>query len=133
MRHRIAGKKQGDKPVFRAVMRALVEHGSIETSMPRARKFKSFAEKIVTTARKDSLSSRRRVSSQLGADAKTTAGIFKTILPRFRDRKSGFLRIIRLAARRGDGSVRAKLEWVEDKVKTPAKDTKVKKSAKKEK
>ncbi len=71
MRHRIAGFKLGRDTEHRKAMRrnmaiALLTHGQITTTVPKAKSVRPFVEKLITTARKGDLASRRRVMQQLG-------------------------------------------------------------------
>jgi len=71
MRHRIAGFKLGRDTEHRKAMRrnmaiALFTHGQITTTVPKAKSVRPFVEKLITTARKGDLASRRRVLQQLG-------------------------------------------------------------------
>ncbi len=74
MRHRVAGRKLGRntshrKAMFRNMAVALFTHETITTTIPKAKALKPFVEKLITAAKKGDLASRRRVLSELGADA----------------------------------------------------------------
>lgn len=71
MRHRYAGYRfsmdiQQRRALFRNLAIALFTHGQITTTLPKARAVKGYVEKIITTARKGDLASRRRVIQKLG-------------------------------------------------------------------
>jgi large subunit ribosomal protein L17 len=101
----------------------LIEHESIITTLPKAKAIKSFAEKLITLARNDTVTARRRAVALLNdrrisdedADHKTViAKLFKVLGPRFADRPGGYTRIVRLASRRlGDGSAKVVLQFVD--------------------
>jgi large subunit ribosomal protein L17 len=70
MRHRVAGYKLGRDAEDRRALRrnlaaALFTHGQITTSLPKAKSVQPFVEKLITTARKGDLASRRRVIAAL--------------------------------------------------------------------
>jgi len=70
MRHRIAGKKLNrDKDHRRAMLRnlaaGLFEHGQIETTLPKAKAVQPFVERIISTAKVGTFSSRRRIETLL--------------------------------------------------------------------
>ncbi len=73
MRHGKAGYKLGRTSTHRlATLRnlacSLLEHGQIVTTIPRAKAVQPFVEKIITTAKKGTLHSRRNVIAKLGWD-----------------------------------------------------------------
>lgn len=116
MRKRKYGRKLGrNKDAKRALLaglfRSLAEHEAIETSEARAKVLKSFAAKIVSTAQKDGVAARRAVTARLRGDGQTTRLLFEKVLPKLKDKKSGFTRIVRLGTRRGDRSERVRIEW----------------------
>lgn len=118
MRHRIAGRQLSRTSEHRLAMRrnivsSLFEHETISTTMPKAKEVRSFAEKLITLARKGTLSARRRAIAMLNdraiykeEDGKmvksgTVIGkLFSEIGPRYLDRPGGYTRIIRLSKRR---------------------------------
>jgi len=123
MRHRVAGRKLGRTGEHRLAMRrnlvaSLIEHETISTTIEKAKEVKPFAERLITLARKGTLSARRRAIALLGnrdiityQDGKavgqgTIIGkLFSEIGPRYLDRPGGYTRIVRLSLRRlGDNS-----------------------------
>ncbi len=155
MRHRVAGRRLGRDSEHRLAMRrnmvaSLFEHETISTTIEKAKEVKSFAEKLITLARKGTLSARRRAISLLGnrdiisyEDGKpvrqgTIIGkLFSELGPRYLDRPGGYTRIIPLSLRRlGDNSRLVLLQLVgkeegsEKKAKTAAKKRSRKKAKK---
>jgi large subunit ribosomal protein L17 len=118
MRHRVAGRHLNRTGEHRLALRrnmvsSLFEHETISTTMPKAKEVKSFAEKLITLAKKGDLASRRRAIALLnnraiyqeqdGKNVKvgTVIGkLFSEIGPRYLDRPGGYTRIIRLSKRR---------------------------------
>ncbi len=104
----------------------LIEHESIVTTLPKAKEIKAFAEKLVTLAKRDTLTARRRAIALLNerriadedAEYKTVINkLFGVLGPRFADRPGGYTRIVRLAQRRlGDGSAKAVLQFVDQAI-----------------
>jgi large subunit ribosomal protein L17 len=73
MRHRKAGYKLGRTTAHRlATLRnlavSLFEHGQITTTIPRAKAVQPMVEKLVTLAKTDSPSNRRRLIAKMGYD-----------------------------------------------------------------
>jgi large subunit ribosomal protein L17 len=110
----------------RNLVASLFEHETISTTLTKAKEVKSFAEKLITLAKKGTLSARRRAAAMLGerniisyednkAVEKGTVirKLFSELGPRYLDRVGGYTRIIRLALRRlGDNSQLALLQLV---------------------
>lgn len=103
-----------EKHILRALTSALVKSGAIETSEARVRRLRSFLDRILTKAKKGDVASRREIAALLGQDEKTVRRLVNEIAPRFSDRISGFTRTKRLGRRRGDASMRVKIEWSGD-------------------
>lgn len=119
MRHRRhikrLGRTQGARrALLRGLARSLVKHGRIETSASSAKELRGFVDRLVGLAKKDTLAAHRRILADLGDDKKTVEGLLK-IVPGFSQRTSGFTRLIPLGERRGDNSMRTRIEWT-DKV-----------------
>jgi large subunit ribosomal protein L17 len=146
MRHRIAGRRLSRDSEHRLAMRrnlaaSLFEHETISTTVEKAKEVKPFAEKLITLAKKGTLSARRRAISLLGnrsivtnEDGKpvkkgTIIGkLFSEIGPRYIDRPGGYTRIIRLALRRlGDNGELTLLQLVGKEQATQEKKTKSRK------
>jgi large subunit ribosomal protein L17 len=106
---------------------SLFEHGTISTTIQKAKEVKPFAEKLITLAKKGDLASRRRAISLLndrciyeeqdGANVKvgTVIGrLFSDIGPKYLERPGGYTRIIKLSQRRlGDNGQLCLLQLVE--------------------
>ncbi len=131
MRHRVAGRSLSRTSEHRLALRrnmvmSLFEHGTISTTIQKAKEVKPFAEKLITLAKKGTLTARRQAISILtdrdivaeqDGDLVTTGTVirklFSEIGPRFLDRKGGYTRIIQLAKRRlGDGGQLVLLQLV---------------------
>jgi large subunit ribosomal protein L17 len=131
MRHRIAGRQLSRTAEHRLAMRrnlvaSLIQHETISTTPEKAKEVKSFAEKLVTLAKKGTLAARRRAIMLLGnrdiidyEDGKpvskgTIIGkLFSELGPRYLDRPGGYTRIIRLSLRRlGDNGRLVLLQFV---------------------
>jgi large subunit ribosomal protein L17 len=132
MRHRRSTKKLGRtqehrKALLAALVCAFIREQRIRTTLSKARLARSFAEKLVTTAKDSSLGARRRALAALRSREAVTK-LFGVIAPQYADRKGGYTRIVKLGTRGGDGSTLAYLEWVNlapvDRRRKPAKEEK---------
>ncbi|MFN7967455.1 MAG: 50S ribosomal protein L17 [Acidobacteriota bacterium] len=134
MRHRWAHRKLGRKTEHRlATLRnlasQLIVHERIETTVEKAKELRSYVEKLITTAREDSVHNRRQISRKvsnykLSSDPKSREDVlkrlFNDVAPRFSGRPGGYTRILRTETRRGDAAEMAILELVVRKEKEAA-------------
>ncbi len=123
MRHRVFGKKlnrdiKERKALFKNLVLALVSHGKIQTSVAKAKAIQRLVEKMVTKAKSTSSASISSVSSFLGRK-KTVDQLVKNVIPRFKDKVGGYLRMRRIGKRRGDSTEEAILEWSVKEEKKP--------------
>ena len=100
---------------MRNMVKALFKHQRIETTVRRAKESRRLAERLITLSKDDSIAARRRAYSIL-TDRDLVTKLFKEIAPLFKNRNSGFTRIIPLGFRRGDGANMAFLELTEKKM-----------------
>lgn len=116
-RHGYRGRKFGRerdqrRALMRGLMISLVEHGTITTTLPKAKELRPQAEKMITVARQGSLADRRRLIAKLNVD--TANRLVDVIVPSLK-RDSGYLRVTRLDQRRvGDNAELATIEFVDE-------------------
>lgn len=119
MRHRVKtfklSRPQGHRrSLARNLIAALIQHERIETTLVKAKAHRPFAERLVTLAKEKNLPNYRRALALLGNDREATVKLFDVIGPRFRERRGGYTRILKLSTPRlGDKAPRAYLEFVE--------------------
>jgi len=89
---------------------------SIKTTQIRARSVRPLVEKLINLAKANTLAAKRRAFAILG-DHRLVSILFKDIGPRFTGRTGGYLRILHLGSRRGDGAEMVLLELTEIKKK----------------
>jgi|TARA_Y100000310_G_scaffold345555_1_gene466516 large subunit ribosomal protein L17 len=98
--------------LLRHLARSLILHEKINTTEAKAKELRPFVEKLVTHGKKDSIAARRTVSTRLGNAPTETKKLFDTVVPRYKDRAGGYIRITKLSPRRGDASPMAQIEFV---------------------
>lgn len=109
------------------MVKSLLKYQRIKTMLVRAREARRLAEHLISISKSDTVFARRRAYDVL-QDRDLVAKLFKEITPLFKDRTSGFTRIIPTGFRRGDGATLAILELTEKKIveKLPKKKEKAK-------
>lgn len=121
MRHNMAHRKLGRTAshrvaMFRNQLASLVMTERIVTTLPKAKELRPIAEKVITKAKRGSVHDRRIVGRWL-LDRDHIQKLFDVIAPRFATREGGYLRIVKLGSRQGDGAEMAVLEFVDFQLK----------------
>lgn len=119
MRHHNKNRKFGRErkvrtAFVRSLIRALVVHGRIETTLPRAKEIRPLVEKLVTIARKggNGIATVRLLTATMGGQLDVANALIKEYAPKYTDRNGGYLRIVKLPNRLSDGSEMAIIEFV---------------------
>lgn len=116
MRHRVKGRKLGRDTkhriaLFKNLARALVLHGTVTTTEVKGKELKSLADKLVNTAKNDSVATRRTLHSYFGKrDVVNT--LVDQVAPVMKDRVSGFTTLTRAGTRLGDNTDLVTIAWV---------------------
>ncbi len=116
-RHGYKGRKFGRetdqrRALRRGLIKALIEHTEITTTLARAKEIRRETEKLITIARKGGLANRRLLISRLD-DIKTADLLMDVIAPQIK-RDSGYLRIERAGFRRGDNTEMGTISFVDN-------------------
>lgn len=117
MRHNNARRKLGRTTshrlaLFRNQLASLVQSERIVTTLPKAKELRPLAERMITQGKKDTVHARRLVGRWV-SDRRLIQKLFEEIAPRFASRPGGYLRIVKLGSRQGDGAELAVLEFVD--------------------
>jgi large subunit ribosomal protein L17 len=118
MRHRKAGRRLcrtggQRKALLGNLAMSLLDKERITTTLPRAKELRPFAEKLITTAKADTLHARRLVA-RVVRDKDLLHKMFVQIAPRYAERPGGYTRILKLGKfRRGDDAELAMIELVD--------------------
>lgn len=113
MRHRKLGRTSSHREaLFRNQLQSLVEKERIVTTLPKAKELRPIAEKVITRGKHGTLHDRRWVLRWV-LSRDLVKKVFDVIAPRFTERPGGYLRIVKLGPRQGDGAEMAVLELVE--------------------
>jgi large subunit ribosomal protein L17 len=117
MRHNVKGRKLGRTSehrlsLFRNQLASLVEAGRIVTTLPKAKELRPLAEKLVTKGKRGTVEA-RRLAGRWIPRRELIKKLFDEVAPRFQTREGGYLRILKLGPRQGDGAEMAVLQWVD--------------------
>ena len=117
MRHGLIGRRlnrptDARKRLLRSLMGALLRYEKITTTEARAKEVRRHVERLITTAKRGDVHSRRLALSTL-PDPPAVAKLFHVVAPRYMDRAGGYTRVTRVGTRKGDGAMMAQIELLE--------------------
>ncbi len=117
MRHKISGRKLGRttserNALFRNMASALISNEQIVSTLPKAKELRSYVDKLITLAKKGTLSHRRHAFALLRDDS-VVAKLFSTIGDRYKSRNGGYTRVLKYGFRKGDNAPMAIIELVD--------------------
>lgn len=107
---KLSRKRDERKAMLKALARALFLHKKIKTTYARAKELSSFAEKMITRAKKGDLHSRRILLRYFSEDI--VSKLIKEIAPEYKNREGGYTRVIKLGPRKSDSAKEAIIELV---------------------
>ena len=93
------------------LLQALFRHERIKTTFSRAKEVQPLAEKIITLGKRADLHARRQAVA-IVKDNAMVKKVFTDLAARYKERRGGYTRLIRLSPRRGDAAPLAFLELV---------------------
>ena len=113
---KLSRKRNQRRALLKSLASALLLNEKIKTTEAKAREASSLVEKFITQAKKGDLTSRRLLVKSLGggrvASQKIVKKLIEEIAPRYKERKGGYVRIIKLGQRKSDGARMAIIELV---------------------
>ena len=117
MKHRVVGRRldrttEHRTAMFRNLVTSLFRHERIVTTTPKAKEIKRFADRFITLA-KQATPHARRLAHRDVRDVEVLNKLFDTLGPRFKDRRGGYTRVVRVGRRAGDAAEMAMIELVD--------------------
>lgn len=122
MKHRRKGHKLNRSTkhrlaLYKNLSLSLFEHGSIKTTQAKAKAVSRVIDKLITTAKKNTTSSRREIAKTFGK-RRSVNHLVDVIAPQLK-RTSGFTRIVKLGKRQGDDTMMVRIELLDYKKSQP--------------
>jgi len=99
-----------NKMLQKKLIRNFIIYGKIKSTENRIRFLKTNIEKMINLAKKNTEASKNEISKKI-SHKETEKKLFQYIVPTFKDKKSGYVRHIKMNIRMSDGSRVARLEW----------------------
>lgn len=114
MRHKSAKKTLGRKSdprraLLRSLVSSLIVHGHMRTTLVKAKVCRSEAERVITRAKKLTLTSKRYIESNYSTACLRAAEV---LAKKYEKRNGGYTRLIRSKARQGDNATEVLIEFV---------------------
>ena len=97
--------------MLRGMVTYLLEKGSIETTVTRAKEVRSLTEKMITLGKTNTLHSKRQALSFITKED-VVKKLFDEIAPQYSERNGGYTRIVKIGPRRGDSAEMAIIQLV---------------------
>ncbi len=98
--------------MLRGMVTYLLENGSIETTLTRAKEVRAIAEKMITLGKTNTLASRRAALAYITKED-VVSKLFNEIAPKYEGRTGGYTQIYKLGPRRGDAAEMALIKLVD--------------------
>jgi len=98
--------------MLRGMVTYLIENGSIETTLTRAKEVRAMTEKMITLGKANTLASRRQALAYITKEDVVTK-LFEQVAPKYADVKGGYTTIYKLGPRRGDAAEMALIKLVD--------------------
>ena len=102
--------------MLRGMVTYLIENGSIETTLTRAKEVRSLAEKMITLGKKNTLASRRAALAYITKED-VVKKLFDEVAPNYMSRNGGYTQIFKLGPRRGDAAEMALIRLIDNEEK----------------
>ena len=97
--------------MLKGMVTLLLENGSIETTVTRAKEVKALTDKMITLGKKNTLASRRAALSFITKED-VVKKLFDEIAPSYAARNAGYTAVYKLGPRRGDAAEMALVKLV---------------------
>ncbi|KFI44897.1 large subunit ribosomal protein L17 [Bifidobacterium bohemicum] len=112
---RLASSPAHERLMLANMATSLFENGRIVTTLPKAKRLRPLAERLITFAKKGDLASRRRVMRVI-RNKSVVHKLFTEIAEQMQQREGGYTRIIKIAPSKGNNAPRAIIELVTEPV-----------------
>ena len=103
MPNSLSRKKDYRRSLLRNLATSLILYEEIKTTQAKAKAVKPFVEHLLQVAKKNNLIAKRRLMAYL-FDENAVKKVFEVYVPRYKNIKSGYIKLYRLGTRLGDSS-----------------------------
>jgi large subunit ribosomal protein L17 len=115
--HRIGGRKLSRKQgprlaLYKNLTVSILRYNRVQTTEAKAKEIRGRVERMITLAKQGDLAARRAVVAAFPNEPLVVTKLFDEIAPKYADRTSGYTRIVKIGARRGDAAPIVQIELV---------------------
>jgi len=107
---KLSRKRDQRRALLKSLASALLLKEKIKTTEAKAKEVASFVEKQITRVKAGSLSSRRLLTRDFSPEV--VKKLVNEIAPKYKERKGGYTRIIKLGPRKSNGAKMAIIELI---------------------
>jgi large subunit ribosomal protein L17 len=100
------------KAMFSNMTASLIVHEQINTTLPKAKELRRYADKMISLGKRGTLHARRQAFSFL-RDQDVVSKLFDGLADRYKDRSGGYTRVLKAGFRYGDNAPMAYIELVD--------------------
>lgn len=100
------------RAMLRNMATSFLREGKVKTTIEKAKELRPVVERLITTAKDDTLHSRRKAYSYL-TDKSVVHKLFTEVGPKCKSRPGGYTRVVRTGWRHGDAAEMAIIELVD--------------------
>lgn len=112
---RLASSPAHERLMLANMATSLFQNGRITTTLPKAKRLRPLAERLITLAKRGDLHNRRRVMRVI-RNKSVVHKLFTEVAEQMEQREGGYTRIVKIAPRRGDAAPAAIIELVTEPV-----------------
>ena len=112
---RLSSSQAHERLMLANMATSLFQNGRITTTLPKAKRLRPLAERLITLAKRGDLHNRRRVMRVI-RNKSVVHKLFTEIAEQMEQREGGYTRIVKIAPRRGDAAPAAIIELVTEPV-----------------
>ena len=111
---KVLGREKGPREaMLRNLAQSVILYERVNTTLAKAKAVKPLVEKLITTGRSKTLTSRRALARVLTIESAVNK-VLEELGPRYATRPGGYTRIIKLGQRQGDGAEIAQLQLIKE-------------------
>ncbi len=116
MRHRkkvnsLSRNKDHRRALMKNLAESVILHEGINTTLAKAKAIRPYVERLITKAKANDLAAYRYLLERLPTKNSAKKAL-EVLAPKYKDRNGGYLRIVKLPPRKGDGAKMARIEFV---------------------
>ena len=112
---RLASSPAHERLMLANMATSLFQNGRITTTLPKAKRLRPLAERLITLAKRGDLHNRRRVMRVI-RNKSVVHKLFTEIAEQMEQREGGYTRIVKIAPRKGDAAPAAIIGLVTEPV-----------------